>query len=233
VTSLARRDPLPPALLLLTVLSGFIDAISFLGLGHVFTANMTGNVIVVGFSVARAPGFSASASLTSLVAFAAGAVAAGRYHTAVRSPRSRVLHGLGAEAVLLLLAAVAAGAAGVSGPAGRHLVIAIVALTMGLRNATVRSLAIPDLTTTVLTRTLTGLAADSSLAGGGNPRALLRAGAVVSIMLGACLGALLLRRAGAGVLLLAAAGCAAVTAAGFAAHPGSRRPPAPAAPPSG
>ena len=64
---------------------------------------------------------------------------------------------------------------------------------MGLRNATVRRLAVPDLTTTVLTLTLTGLAADSSLAGGNNPRPLRRIFSVVAMFAGAAIGAILLR----------------------------------------
>jgi uncharacterized membrane protein YoaK (UPF0700 family) len=223
VRPLARRDPLPPALILLTMLSGFIDAVSYLGLGHVFTANMTGNVAIVGFAAAGAPGFSVSASVTSLAAFLIGAVIAGRFNAALSSRRPQVLTALSAEAVLLVIAAVAASVVHVSGTGGRHLVIALVALAMGLRNATVRSLAVPDLTTTVLTRTLTGLAADSSLAGGTNPRAARRAAAVLSMVLGAFLGALLLRHAGLAWPLLVTAVLVAGTAAGFALHPGSRR----------
>jgi uncharacterized membrane protein YoaK (UPF0700 family) len=99
---------------------------------------------------------------------------------------------------------------------------------MGLRNATVRSLATPYLTTTnVLTRTLTGLAADSSLAGGTNPGAVRRIASVLSMALGAFLGAMLLRHAGISWPLLAAVVSVAATAAGYAVHPGSRRPPAP------
>ena len=64
---------------------------------------------------------------------------------------------------------------------------------MGVRNATVRKIALPDLTTTVLTLTLTGLAADSALAGGANPRAWRRGASVLSMFLGAAAGALLLR----------------------------------------
>ena len=60
------------------------------------------------------------------------------------------------------------------------------ALAMGIRNATVRKLAVQDLTTTVLTLTITGLAADSSLAGGGNPRWQRRIGAVGSMFVGPC-----------------------------------------------
>ena len=64
---------------------------------------------------------------------------------------------------------------------------------MGLRNATVRRLAVPDLTTTVLTLTLTGVAADSSLAGGDNPRAGRRLASVALMFAGAALGTVLLR----------------------------------------
>src|SRR2546425_12997910 len=62
---------------------------------------------------------------------------------------------------------------------------------MGVRNATVRKLALPDLTTTVLTLTLTGLAADSALAGGANPRAWGRGASVLRMVLGGAVGALL------------------------------------------
>jgi uncharacterized membrane protein YoaK (UPF0700 family) len=61
------------ALLALTVVSGLVDAVSYLGLGHVFTANMTGNVVVLGFAAAGTPGFSVSATLTSLGVFLVGA----------------------------------------------------------------------------------------------------------------------------------------------------------------
>src|SRR5262249_28116965 len=71
--------------------------------------------------------------------------------------------------------------------------IAVTGLAMGIRNATIRKLAVPDLTTTVLTLTITGLAADSSLAGGGNPRWQWRAGSVIAMFVGAGLGAVLIR----------------------------------------
>src|SRR5580658_6213456 len=74
------------ALLALTLVSGLVDAVCYLGLGRVFTANMTGNVVVLGFAAAGAPGFSITASLTSLGVFLAGAVAGGRIS---RRPMSR------------------------------------------------------------------------------------------------------------------------------------------------
>ena len=71
--------------------------------------------------------------------------------------------------------------------------IALLAAALGIQNATVRRLAVADVTTTVLTLTLTGLAADSRLAGGHNPRAGRRGAAVALMAAGALLGALLLR----------------------------------------
>jgi hypothetical protein len=49
---------LPPLLLLLTVVTGLVDAASYLKLGHVFVANMTGNVVFLGFAIAGAGGLS-------------------------------------------------------------------------------------------------------------------------------------------------------------------------------
>jgi len=70
--------------------------------------------------------------------------------------------------------------------------IVLMALAMGTRNAAVRKLAIPDLTTTVLTLTITGLAADSSIANGNNPRLARRLGSVSAMFLGAALGAVII-----------------------------------------
>lgn len=74
----ASREPLLPALMTATGVSGVIDAVSYLGLGHVFTANMTGNVVILGFAAAGTPGFSTLGSLVSLAAFLVGAGIAGR-----------------------------------------------------------------------------------------------------------------------------------------------------------
>ena len=83
----------------------------------------------------------------------------------------------------------------------RYVLIALLALAMGLQNATARRLAVPDLTTTVLTLTLTGIAADSSLAGGTNPNPGRRLVATVTMFLGAAIGAVLIFRVGVGAVL--------------------------------
>jgi uncharacterized membrane protein YoaK (UPF0700 family) len=76
-------------------------------------------------------------------------------------------------------------------------------LAMGTRNAAVRKLAIPDLTTTVLTLTITGIAADSSIANGTNPRLARRVGSVAAMFLGAALGAVIIHYSIAAALWLA------------------------------
>ncbi len=199
-------------LLGLTMLSGLVDAVCYLGLGHVFTANMTGNIVILGFAAAGAPGFSVPASLTSLALFLAGAVAGGRISKHI-SPRSRRLSlAVACEATFVAAAAlVACLAPTVATGWARYTVIALLAFAMGIRNSVIRHLAIPDMTTTVLTLTLTGLAADSALGGGDSPRAGRRVTAVLAMLAGAVLGAALYLHRGPGLPLAIAAGVAALT----------------------
>lgn len=209
---------LVPVLLGLTVVSGLIDAVSYLGLEHVFTANMTGNVVVLGFAAAGAPGFSVPHTLTSLGSFVVGAAAGGR--VAVRlgggSRRTWARLTLAAEAILVGACAIVAFAAP-DATATVYILIAVTAFAMGLRNATVRRLGIPDLTTTVLTMTLTGLAADSRAGGGPGTHSPRRSASVVAMAVGALLGAWLVLHHGLAIPLLIAAllaGLLAVVASG-------------------
>lgn len=211
------------ALYALTFVTGLIDAVSFLGLGHVFTANMTGNVVFLGFAVAGAPGLSIPRSLTSLAAFLVGAGLGGRLGASMAGGGRRrwLLTVAAAEAVMLLAAAVASVGFDVESGTPAHSLYAVIILTavaMGLRNATVRRLAVPDMTTTVLTLTLTGVAADSSPAGGGNPRIARRVASVLLMFAGAAAGALLVRGGLTLPLVLSAVGVLAATAV-FAAAP--------------
>ncbi|MDY7228038.1 YoaK family protein [Hyalangium rubrum] len=201
--------------LLLSVTTGLVDAISVLGLGKVFTANMTGNVVFLGFAVAGTPGFHFAPYLAAMSFFLAGAVIAGQIARAQRGRPLRrwLLLAAMMEALLLWLAAIIATGFDIAsqspGPS-LYAIIALTALTMGFRNATVRQLKIPEVTTTVLTLTLTGLAADSTLAGGTNPNWARRLGSVAAIFAGAVIGATLVLHVGlvaplilAGVLVLA------------------------------
>jgi uncharacterized membrane protein YoaK (UPF0700 family) len=189
-----RHGPLPFMLLVLTTVTGLIDAVSYLGLGHVFVANMTGNVVFMGFAAGGSPDFSIPASLVALGSFLAGALGGGCLATRVAGHRGRLI----AHAIRIEIAVVAAGlAVSLTLSAGsptlsRYLMIALLGVAMGLQNATARRLAVPDLTTTVLTLTLTGLAADSTLAGGRNPNPGRRMIATVTMFAAAALGALIL-----------------------------------------
>ena len=176
------------ALLGLTVGAGMIDAASVLALDHVFTANMTGNIVFLGFALAGHPVTSIRASLVAVVAFLAGALIGGRF--AAKASRARLPRGLGFGVVALAAAALLAaiGRAPATVP-----IVAALALAMGVRNAIIRKLGVTDLTTTVLTLTLAGLAADSSLAGGSNPRGGRRVLSVLVMLGGAIVGAWVLR----------------------------------------
>jgi uncharacterized membrane protein YoaK (UPF0700 family) len=189
------RHPLTRALLVLTFSTGLVDAVSYLALGRVFTANMTGNVVLLGFGFAGSGGLPVLAPLISLAAFVVGAGAGGQLVVRLgqRHP-SLVTGALACEVALLALAAIVATAITVHpGSGSAYLLIALMAAAMGVRSAVVRRLAVPDMTTTVLTMTLTGLAAESRLAGGSGKGSTRRLAAVISMLVGAVVGALLLK----------------------------------------
>jgi uncharacterized membrane protein YoaK (UPF0700 family) len=188
------RHPLARALLALTFTTGLVDAVSYLGLGHVFAANMTGNVVLLGFGIAGSGGLPVIAPLVSLFAFLAGSALGGALAVRAHDAHARhVARALGIEIGLVLAAAIVAAAIDVRpGTVAGDAIIALLALAMGVRNATVRRLAVPDLTTTVLTMTLTGLAAESRFAGGSGQGSVRRIAAVLAMLCGAVAGALLL-----------------------------------------
>jgi uncharacterized membrane protein YoaK (UPF0700 family) len=172
------------ALLGFTFVTGLIDAASVLGLGHLFVANMTGNIVFLGFSLLGQGSVSLLGVALALFGFLVGAALGGKLG---RAPRPSGLRSGFAIDVALLAVAAAEALCDAPNPA----IIVALAAGMGLRTALVRALAVPDITTTVLTLTLTGLAADSSFAGGGNPRWGRRVASVVAMLFGAALGALL------------------------------------------
>jgi uncharacterized membrane protein YoaK (UPF0700 family) len=189
-----RHGPLPPLMLVLTFVTGLVDAVSYLALGHVFVANMTGNVVFLGFALAGAENLSALASVVSLASFLAGALAGGGLGTRLAAHRGRLLRTATAAQAVLVTAAlvVAAVTDGRVGTGVRYTLIVLLGLAMGVQNAVARRLGVPDLTTTVLTLTLTGLAADSPPTGGAAPRPGRRILSVLAMFLGALTGTLLL-----------------------------------------
>jgi uncharacterized membrane protein YoaK (UPF0700 family) len=220
VPALAPASRQPPShalvltLLALTFTTGLVDAVSFLGLGRVFTANMTGNVVLLGFGLAGVGGLPVLAPVASLAAFATGAAGAGlvlrRGGGDGRDAAAWALAGaLLGESLLVAVAAVVAASTDVRpGTVTAGVVIALLALAMGMRNAIVRRLAVAELTTTVLTMTVTGLAADGlGAAPGIHGRRLTALGAMLA---GAFAGALLVKSALWPALALAAAVAAAL-----------------------
>jgi uncharacterized membrane protein YoaK (UPF0700 family) len=188
-----RFGPLPPLLVGMTVLTGLVDSFSYLLLGHVFVANMTGNVVFLGFAVVGAAGFSIAASLVALVSFGVGSLLGGRiaaryghhrgHHVAVATVVQAVL--LAAAVILALFSSRPFGAG------ARYPLIVVLSVAMGVQNSSVRKLAVPDLTTTVLTLTVTGIAADSALGGGKGSKSGTRLISVAAMFIGAVVGAAL------------------------------------------
>jgi uncharacterized membrane protein YoaK (UPF0700 family) len=183
----------------LTFVTGLIDAGSYVAMGHVFTANMTGNVVFMGFALGGAPGLSIKRSAVALGFALIGGFLAGRLDSWLGKRRRNLwlAVALATEAVLLL------GAMSVSWyfeprggqrlPIALYGVIALTALGMGMRNGTIRRLAVPELTTTVLTLTAAALAFDFSPAPGSNPRWRRRVGSILMMFSGAYVGVLLVR----------------------------------------
>jgi len=203
---------------LLTVVTGLVDAVAYLRLGHVFVANMTGNVVFLGFSVAGASGLSVGGSIVAILCFLPGGILAGRMHARVGGRRMHQLRV--ATAIQLVLfgggVVIAAGVGDHIGSGSRYALIVLLALAMGIQNATARRLAVPDLTTTVLTLTLTGIASDSQLAGGSGAGTGRRFVSVAAMLLGAIIGALLLLKVAPVASLALAAGLLAIVC--LAAH---------------
>lgn len=196
------HGPLPLLLLLLTTATGIIDAVSILGLGRVFVANMTGNVVFVGFALAGAPGFSLSGSVAALLGFLVGAFAGGVLVERFGGHRGRLLRNVTALEFLLVAIALAALLADHAGAMAAIAAAALLAVAMGMQNTAARRLAVPDLTTTVLTMTLTGIAAD--LREAGVVTGVRRLLAVLTMFVGALAGATVFLRAGSGWALVPA-----------------------------
>jgi len=213
------------ALLLLTFTTGLVDAVSVLVLGHVFVANMTGNVIFLGFWFVPHSDIDMLAAVVAFASFVAGAVVGGRLarHLDARVRRWLVV-ALGLEVVVLSALSVLAGSGVLQYyGGGRLILIAGLAVVFGTQNATARQFGVQELSTTVLTQTIVGIGFDSRLAGGTGQREKLRYGVIVTMCSGAVLGATLTRWTVAPVIAIAAV-VVAVSAAIFAFGPAGDRP---------
>ena len=199
-------------MLVLTFSTGIVDAVGYLGLDRVFTANMTGNVVILGMALTGAEDLPIVGPIVALLGFLVGATVVGRVlrkAPAGWTTASSVVFGL-VGVGLAVLAVVVTGLqgvpveAGTTAPPAALAVTGVLGVVMGGQGAAARRLAVKDVTTVVVTSTLTGLAADSRLAGGTGEGWRRRIGAVVLILAGAAVGAALLRwHIGAGLALAA------------------------------
>lgn len=194
-------------LLLLTFATGLVDAVSVLVLGHVFVANMTGNVIFLGFWFVPHSGVDLLAAVVAFVSFLGGTVVGGRLVRHLGpSVRRWMTLALSIEVLALVTLALLAGAGILRYHDDSKLVlIAGLAVTFGIQNAAARQFGIAELSTTVLTQTIVGIGFDSRLAGGTGQREKLRYGVVLTMCAGAVLGATMTLYVVAPVIGLAAA----------------------------
>ena len=212
------QGPLPALLVGLTVVTGLVDAFSYLSLGHVFVANLTGNIVFLGFGLAGVGSVAITASLVAILAFGFGALLGGRGAAHRELHRGHLLAAAAAiEAVLVIAGSTVAVATGVGASTARLCLTGLLAVAMGGQNAIARRLAVPDLTTTVLTLTVTGLVADST-AWSVRGRRLV---AIAAMLGGALTGGLLLRYVNAAAPLWVAA--AVLACCSTIAHAAARR----------
>ena len=213
------QGPLPALLVGLTVVTGLVDAFSYLSLGHVFVANMTGNVVFVGFSLAGVGGTSLLASVAAALAFAVGAAAGGRWARSRPLHRGRLLAvAATTQAALVITAATVVLVGGADGRTQQLVLIVLLAAAMGGQNAVARRIGVPDLTTTVLTLTVTGLVADATSAA----VRIRRTVPVAAMLAGALAGGVMLRWASPAAPLWTATALLVATA--VLAHTATNRP---------
>ena len=142
-----RHGALPLLLVLLTMVSGLLDAVSYLRLDHVFVANMTGNIVFLGLAAADARELSIAGTLAAIAGFVAGALAGGRLGARLSRHRGCLLAAACMGNVVLEGAAMMVLWAAPLDPSGttvRYLLILLLASPMGLQNATAHRLGVRD-----------------------------------------------------------------------------------------
>lgn len=188
------HGPLPPLLVLLTIMAGLVDSVSYLVLGNVFVANMTGNIIFLGLGLGGGRGVVGKilSIALSVTCFSAGAAVGGHAAFNGIAHRGRLLSAATATQACALIATalIVTGLDHVDDP-HRQVAIAVLAVSMGWQYAIVRRLEVPDFRTVVVTTTLTSLVADKAEA---KERAVRRSLSVGALLLGAAVGAVLVQK---------------------------------------
>ncbi|MBV9120593.1 MAG: DUF1275 domain-containing protein [Chloroflexi bacterium] len=192
-------------LLVLTINAGAVDVLSYLGLQRVFTANMTGNMVLLALSAGSGEEFGAIRAACACLGYVAGALTGARLVNVTRTPEvwpRRVTEAIYLELALLALVAIGWHLTATA-PARPWLevLIAVSACAMGLQSAAAARLAVPGISTTYVTGTLTSLMAELAALSGRSSWGL-RAGVVVSVAIGAAANAVILRHWPPGAVLL-------------------------------
>jgi uncharacterized membrane protein YoaK (UPF0700 family) len=165
------------------------DAVAFLGLDKVFVANMTGNVVLLGLSTVSSE-LTFDGPFVALLAFLAGAFAAGRWRRGSGDPLAHFRRTLAVESTLLVPAVVLAiGYDGQQVP--RLLILAAMGASMGARNETMREIAQPEIATTAQTVRIATIAGELGRGAGLGVVARRRIAAVIALLAGAVVGAVL------------------------------------------
>jgi uncharacterized membrane protein YoaK (UPF0700 family) len=151
-------------LLGLTWVAGSVDAVSYLGLGQVFTAMMTGNMVLLGLALAQGEVLAALRSILALIGFATGAFVSAIIVERESIPTDwppPVTGALAVEAVVLGIFSATYYFSGIPRGAGdTYFLIVLLAFAMGIQSAAVRRLRAPGIATTYITGTITSLMVD-------------------------------------------------------------------------
>lgn len=182
-------------MLMLTFVTGLMDAVGYLGLDRVFTGNMTGNLVILGMGLAAQDDLPVAGPLVALGAYVLGAAIAGRLLS--RSPgawKPSVTSIFGMSAGVLTVVGATLLTVSVTAPSPLAIAIAAsIALLMGMQAATARSLAVADMTTVVVTSTITAYASETLFEPGWAWLKHRRLWAIFAIFAGALVGALLMK----------------------------------------
>lgn len=193
--SLVQRHLHLWSMMTLTVVTGALDAVGYLGLDRVFTGNMTGNVVILGMGIAAEDDLPVAGPLIALFGYVVGAAVAGRL--VLRGERGwgpAVTATLGANAALLAGVATALLLVPMKGQSlGGIVSAATIAVAMGAQASVARFLAVTDMTTVVVTSTITSYASETLFAGGLAWFTHRRLWAVMAIFAGAVIGGLMMK----------------------------------------
>lgn len=182
-------------MMVLTFVTGALDAVGYLGLDRIFTGNMTGNIVILGMGLASEDDLPVAGPLIALAGYMVGAaVVGGMLRGRDRAWSTRISLIFAVSALTMAGAATALLIVEVTGPSVFAIAVAAsIATLMGAQAAAARFLAVPDMTTVVVTSTITAYASETLHRRGRGVFTHRRLWAVVTICVGAFVGALFMK----------------------------------------